>query len=450
MRARCCLLCIAILTAGLASDVPAKSAVRWQPNLELARKSAGESNRLVLVHFWSNGCLPCLRMEREVFSQPDVAAAIEATYAPVRVNVQLEPELARRFGVNCYPTDVVLTPDGEVLRRFPGFVDAASYKSRLGQLASQVRMQASRVYGSIAADPPVGAPASGYDRVGRPAESATPPVSDAISSQTYPPNDSAASAPIGSQYSAPSGSPVASNGRGVDTGSRSMNYRTETPPAQPNGYAVPPWQDSSSRQQSDSSLASRGPSLPTGGHEYQGSSSVRPRTATVNPPLALDGYCPVSLCDHERWVKGNPRFGVIHLGRTYLFAGPEEAKRFYNDPERYAPVQSGNDIVLWVNQGRAIPGDRKHGGWYPKEQGGEKRMYLFADEASYQKFDEDPDRYIAALKKPTATTAARPGTSAPSPQRTASRQFGDTAGSIQAGPSGNADVVPVNRTSQRY
>ena len=86
-----------------------------------------------------------------------------------------------------------------------------------------------------------------------------------------------------------------------------------------------------------------------------------------NPPLGLDGFCPVSLertmrvDPQPRWIPGDPRWGLRHEGRTYLFAGPDEQQAFYNNPNYYAPVRSGADVVLQVEQGVEVPGVREFG-----------------------------------------------------------------------------------------
>jgi len=116
----------------------------------------------------------------------------------------------------------------------------------------------------------------------------------------------------------------------------------------------------------------------------------------------MDGYCPVLLGEKEQWVKGDPRYGVIHRGRTYLFVGPEEAKRFFADPDRYAPVLSGMDVVLALEENRQVPGRREYGAWY------EGRVYLFAGETSYRKFVQAPPRYAAAALQASVGTARRP------------------------------------------
>jgi YHS domain-containing protein len=122
----------------------------------------------------------------------------------------------------------------------------------------------------------------------------------------------------------------------------------------------------------------------------------------------LDGYCPVQLAEKERWVLGNRRWGVRHEGRTYLFAGPEEQNRFYANPEKYAPILAGDDVVPLIDQGERLPGRREHGAWY---QG---RVYLFSSEANLQKFSADPNRYISAVEQMRSSMAARPGAAAPS------------------------------------
>jgi protein disulfide-isomerase len=165
--------------------------------------------------------------------------------------------------------------------------------------------------------------------------------------------------------------------------------------------------------------------------------------AAGNPPLALEGYCPVTLCEKSRWEKGNPRFGVIHLGRTYLFAGPAEAKRFYNDPEHFAPVVSGNDVVLLVEEGRTVSGERKYGGWF------DERMYLFSSEFSYQKFEASPARYVAAVKKPIVTTASHSALLNPSGRDFARSSMGSIH-DIDNASSAPTETIPVSRNTGRY
>ncbi|HZZ27837.1 MAG TPA: hypothetical protein VFE46_07490 [Pirellulales bacterium] len=126
-------------------------------------------------------------------------------------------------------------------------------------------------------------------------------------------------------------------------------------------------------------------------------------TATV-PPLALDGYCPVTLVEQQRWQVGDRRWGVIHRGRTYLFTGPEQQKRFLADPDRYSPAISGQDVVMAIDYGQDVSGKRALGISY------QNRIYLFSNEASRQIFSQNPKRYVAEVlqaESPNSTTTLR-------------------------------------------
>jgi protein disulfide-isomerase len=118
----------------------------------------------------------------------------------------------------------------------------------------------------------------------------------------------------------------------------------------------------------------------------------RPSSAAGgNPPLGLDGYCPVTLITKRAWKKGDVRYGAIHRGRTYLFAGPAEQKLFLDRPDDLSPVLSGNDAVEFVDNDRLVPGERQHGLEYGN------RMYLFASEATLQKFSRSPRNYAISV-----------------------------------------------------
>ena len=132
-----------------------------------------------------------------------------------------------------------------------------------------------------------------------------------------------------------------------------------------------------------------------------------------NPPLGLDGYCAVQLFDdmintdilpeRRKWTLGNRRWGVVHRGRTYLFSGPDQARRFYTEPDRYTPVLSGDDVVQAADFRQAVPGRRQHGVFF----GG--KIYLFVSEANLAKFEANPAYYAGlALQAMRATAGQRP------------------------------------------
>ena len=120
----------------------------------------------------------------------------------------------------------------------------------------------------------------------------------------------------------------------------------------------------------------------------------QPTPETGNPlRCALTGYCPVELCESDRWVAGNPDFQTSYQGQVFHFSSKTAQKRFEASPEKYAPAYHGNDVVLAVEENRAEPGSVNHSAVW---QG---RLYLFSNSASLATFREDPARYTRSLRK---------------------------------------------------
>jgi YHS domain-containing protein len=108
----------------------------------------------------------------------------------------------------------------------------------------------------------------------------------------------------------------------------------------------------------------------------------------VNPPkCSLGGYCPVQLRENARWVSGDPTLQITYEGQLYQFSSEDALQRFKSAPEKYAPVQAGNDVVLAVDEDRSVTGSVKHSAmWHG-------RIYLFTSSTTLAAFQRNPSRY---------------------------------------------------------
>ena len=446
--------------------------VSWHHDLESAKTVAKETRRLVLVHFWTTTCGPCVALDQNVFNQPGVASAIEQQFVPVKLNADENSATAISFGVNRVPTDVVITPDGQLVGKLVSPSTPAAYVAEVTTIANRFATRTGQAFAmaSTAAPAPSQLNAAYANLQVSPstlpalaptaADPSKPLVTPNLSAPaTFTPNPMATrpSTPIATAPAMPSlGS---SNLSGPGSAATMNPYTSLTPPAQPsqptitaNGAAVAgaPPAAASSQQYGNPYLGATSPAgqpmqqapftaptappmlpLPTtpigvadAAQQFApvapplpAASAMQPAFAPVQqasaagpavapagvpdprqlppgaPPLGFDGYCPVSMRNAWKWAPGNPQFGIVHLGRTYWFAGPEEQKQFWTDPARYAPALSGMDPVLAVDHKQQVPGKREHSIDY------DGLFYMFASEATLQQFTASPQRYAANVRQ---------------------------------------------------
>jgi protein disulfide-isomerase len=360
------------------NGIAAQSPIQWQTTLEGAKRIAAQNNQFVLIHFWAPYCGVCRQMEEEVFPDPRVAQVIQQLYVPVKLNTEYFPATAQQFGITKLPTDVVLSPGGQLLRKMEGYAKAPEYAAELMQIANSARpapaKPAAPVYANVNNDP-AGQPGANPAPNGAFPSAAAPEQQRGMPQAVVHYADQRTAVPSMPQGMTPGAAPAAA-------------------PAAPSAptYAVvggSPANMNSAPIANPNALASN-----------MGRPAM-PAVPTANPPsLALDGYCPVELLEHHTWVPGDKKFGVIHLGRTYLFAGAEQWQRFFANPEKYAPVLSGMDVVMAVERKEFLPGDRRFGGYF------ENKLYLFSSEETLQKFNREPHRYATAVAQAFRVTPA--------------------------------------------
>lgn len=56
------------------------------------------------------------------------------------------------------------------------------------------------------------------------------------------------------------------------------------------------------------------------------------------PPLAIEGYSPVSYFEEGRAEMGLPEFTAVYKDRTYRFTDAEQLEKFKAAPEAFAPI----------------------------------------------------------------------------------------------------------------
>jgi len=124
------ILIAAALSLYLIVTRPPSTPAGWGEDLSAGFAQAKATNRNLVLDFYSEGCPPCMAMDRFVLPSAEVQAALR-DFVPVRVNVVRDADTAARFQVHSTPTFVVATPEGEPLRRIEGYITAEVFVSFL-------------------------------------------------------------------------------------------------------------------------------------------------------------------------------------------------------------------------------------------------------------------------------------------------------------------------------
>jgi uncharacterized protein YyaL (SSP411 family) len=133
----------------------ATNPVDWYPWGDEALAKAKKENKPIFLSIGYSSCHWCHVMERESFSQPDVAAALNRHYVSIKVDREERPDIDAAYTAAAlklldeagWPLNLMLTPDGK-----PFYAAAYLPKARLievaGKLATAWREQPDHVVAS--------------------------------------------------------------------------------------------------------------------------------------------------------------------------------------------------------------------------------------------------------------------------------------------------------------
>ena len=115
---------------------------------------------------------------------------------------------------------------------------------------------------------------------------------------------------------------------------------------------------------------------------------------------ALKGHCPVTLLTEGQWKPGDREIGVVHRRQVYLFADEAARELFQQDPDRYSPLLAGYDPVIYHETGKLIQGDEKFGVFMGKLPN--QRVVLFTSSDTQAQFKASPKQFIETVRQAMA------------------------------------------------
>ncbi|WP_115863012.1 DUF255 domain-containing protein [Halorussus litoreus] len=132
--------------------------VEWREWGADAFAEAQETDTPILLSLSATWCAWCHEMDREAYSNPMVAANVNDSFVPIRVDVDRQPRVRERYNVGGFPSTVFLTPEGELLTgaTYLGVDGMRQVVQRVRDLWTHKGRDAAQIPRNLREDPPAG------------------------------------------------------------------------------------------------------------------------------------------------------------------------------------------------------------------------------------------------------------------------------------------------------
>ena len=98
-----------------AAAATASTQVEWRSWGPDAFSEAVDTDTPILLSLSATWCGACHEMDARTYSEPRVAANVNDSFVPIRVDVDRNPRVRERYAMGGFPTTAFLTPRGELL-----------------------------------------------------------------------------------------------------------------------------------------------------------------------------------------------------------------------------------------------------------------------------------------------------------------------------------------------
>ncbi len=390
-----------ILMLGLAS-APAFSVeqeIAWSEDYEAAVQRAASANCVLLLHFYGDYCPPCKLLDKKTFHDPSLVTAINENVVAVKINAEKRKDLAKKYNVNRWPTDVYLYSNGDEIFRGVSDQDPTVYTKKIQRIAlhhrdwslerESIAKNTRGTVRALVADAPRAQPektayanTTFQPTTSQSASSTNNSDPQRITQSALPP--AAHASPL--KQSLANASPL------------KQSVAQASPLKQPVAHASP------LKQSVAQAAPLKQPRVID--HPHLAKQPLEVPAAPLHvlaETVGLGGYCPVTLVESVGrssdavWVRGSASFAVRHRGRVYHCASEQARQTLLSEPDRYTPCLSGFDLVHFFKTGLLVDGKCEFGCIQPNSS----KVYLFADVANYQEFERDNERFSRLLDRVT-------------------------------------------------
>lgn len=119
-----------------ASKTSNSGAIAWVYSLDEGMSKAASEKKPVMIDIYAEWCYYCKKLDAQVYSDKEISD-IAAKFVCVKIDGDKQPQIARRFEVQGYPTIIFLASNGSIIDKVVGYEEKESFKERMQQVLAQ-------------------------------------------------------------------------------------------------------------------------------------------------------------------------------------------------------------------------------------------------------------------------------------------------------------------------
>jgi thioredoxin-like negative regulator of GroEL len=112
--------------------------VDWRADYNTARKEAAAKGLPIILDFGFEECMYCRKLDTTTFRDTEVVRRLNGKFVPLRIDIQKDPALAEKLGLQRYPTVVFASPEGHILGKVEGYQEPRLFQENLDRVLDLV------------------------------------------------------------------------------------------------------------------------------------------------------------------------------------------------------------------------------------------------------------------------------------------------------------------------
>jgi thiol-disulfide isomerase/thioredoxin len=130
------------------------SSIGWKKAYAVATAEAKSSGKLIMIDFYTDWCGWCKKLDADTYPAPEVVKESES-FVPIKLNAEKDADgirLAKKFGINGYPTILFLDANENLAYKVVGYESAADFAKSMTKAAT-IRQDTAKFKAALKSNP---------------------------------------------------------------------------------------------------------------------------------------------------------------------------------------------------------------------------------------------------------------------------------------------------------